>query len=114
MKIEEYAFGKIVADGKKYHKDLCIARGKVIPDWIRKKGHSVCSGDIQEILQANPEILVIGKGYFSMMSVDAGCCKMLAEKGIVLIEEKSAAAVKTFNRLLEEGKNVAAGFHLTC
>ncbi|MGE0085210.1 MAG: Mth938-like domain-containing protein [Desulfococcaceae bacterium] len=112
--IEDYSFGKIVADGEKYHKDICIVRGKVIPDWRRKKGHSVCPEDIRDILDAEPEILIIGTGYFGMMSTDAVCRELLARKGIVLREEKSGSAVKTFNRLVTEGKNVAAGFHLTC
>ncbi len=112
--IEQYSFGKIVVDGEKYHKDIRIVGGKVIPDWRRKKGHSVCPEDIRDILDAGPDIVLIGKGYFGMMSTDAACCELLAHKGIVLIEEKSGAAVKTLNRLMAEGKNVAAGFHLTC
>ena len=33
---------------------------------------------------------------------------------IELIEEKTSKAIKTFNRLFKEGKNVCAGFHLSC
>lgn len=112
--IEDYSFGKIVVDGEKYRKDMRIVRGKVIPDWRRKKGHSVCPEDIRDILGARPEILLIGTGYFGMMSADDALRELLSQKGIVLIEEKSGTAVRTFNGLMAEGKNVAVGFHLTC
>ena len=35
-------------------------------------------------------------------------------RGIELIEEPTATALQTFNRLQGEGKNVAGAFHLTC
>lgn len=114
MMISDYSFGKIVVHGEKYHRDLRIVRGKVIPDWRRKKGHAVCLEDVRDLLEAEPQILIIGTGYFGMMSADDALRELLLRKGIVLMEEKSGTAAKTFNRLLEDGKNVAAGFHLTC
>ncbi len=112
--ISDYSFGKIVVHGEKYHKDLRIVRGKVIPDWRRRKGHTVCTEDVRDMLESEPEILLIGTGYFGMMSADDALRELVSQKGIVLIEEKSGAAVKTYNCLVTEGKNVAAGFHLTC
>ena len=38
----------------------------------------------------------------------------LKRLGIDLIEEPNSSAVKIFNRLLDAGENIAAGFHLTC
>jgi hypothetical protein len=40
--------------------------------------------------------------------------KYLEQEDIQLIEEPTATAFKTYNKLYQEGKNVSAGFHLTC
>jgi hypothetical protein len=34
--------------------------------------------------------------------------------GIQVIVERSKTAVKTYNKMYADGKNVAGGFHLTC
>lgn len=39
--IEKYSFGKIVVNGAAYANDIKIVQGRVIPDWWRKKGHSI-------------------------------------------------------------------------
>ena len=70
--------------------------------------------DIKDILQVNPEILVLGKGNPGMMKASKDLKEFLQNKGILLLEEPSAQAVDTFNNYLEQGKKVCAGFHLTC
>ena len=40
--------------------------------------------------------------------------EFLEKNNIELIEEKTVEAIETFNRLLKQGKNVSAGFHLSC
>ncbi len=112
--IEKYSFGKIVIDGKRYKKDIKIIGGSVLPDWYRKSGHIVEIGDIEDILEAKPDILVIGKGKPGLMKVSDSLSGFLEKNGIELIEEKTSAAVRTFSDLHFNGKNVAGGFHLTC
>ena len=34
--------------------------------------------------------------------------------GVEVIVEPTSVATETFNRMYADGKNVAAGFHLTC
>jgi hypothetical protein len=38
----------------------------------------------------------------------------LAANNIVLIEKKTSKAIEVFNKLSQEGRKVAAGFHVTC
>lgn len=56
----------------------------------------------------------IGKGSTGQMKTTGALRKFLEENNIELIEEKTSKAVETFNRLLKQGDNVAAGFHLSC
>jgi hypothetical protein len=112
--IEDYNFGKIVVDGMTYRDDIKIVQGRVVSDWWRRSGHTVHLEDISDILATVPDVLVIGKGNPGYMQVAPDLKEHLRQSGIRLIEEKTAQAVKTFNRMCREGRHAAAGFHLTC
>lgn len=114
MMIEHFSFGSMIVDGVTYTNDIKIIQGKVIPNWWRKSGHQVNIDDIQDIMDAKPNILVLGKGKPGMMKSTPSLCEFLKKNDMDLIEEKTSKATKTFNRLFKQGKNVCAGFHLTC
>lgn len=114
MMIEYFSFGSIIVDGINYTNDIKIIQGKVIPSWWRKSGHRVNIDDIRDIIGAKPDILVLGKGKPGMMKSTPSLCEFLKQNDIELVEEKTSKAIKTFNRLFKQGKNVCAGFHLTC
>ena len=114
MMIEHFSFGSIIVDGINYTNDIKIIQGKVIPTWWRKSGHRVNIDDIQDIIGAKPDILVLGKGKPGMMKSTPSLCEFLKQNNIELVEEKTSKAIKTFNRLFKQGKNVCGGFHLTC
>ena len=114
MKIEHFSFGRIVVDGVAYTSDIKIMGGKVIPGWWRKSGHKVEIEDIEEMIDAHPEFLVIGKGDPGLMQTSEALRERLKSNEIELIEEKTAKAVQTFNRLSQAGKAVFAGFHVGC
>ena len=112
--IEKYNFGRIVINGQTFSKDLKIIQGKIIHPWQRDKGHNVDQKDITDVLKANPEIFILGKGKPGMMKSTANLRQILSQEGIKLIEEPTAKAVQSFNQLLKQGRDVAAGLHLTC
>ena len=114
MKIEDFSFGRIVVDGVAYTSDIKIMGGKVIAGWWRKSGHKVEIEDIQEMVDAHPEVLVIGKGDPGLMQTSESLRELLKSNEIELIEEKTVKAVQTFNRLSQTGKAVFAGFHVGC
>jgi len=112
--LKNYGFGRIEAKGKTYADDIKVIDGEPVPDWWRNSGHRLAAADIRDILNADPDILVIGKGHSGNMAVPDSVAETIREAGIELIAENTGSAVETFNRLLDEGKNVAGGFHLTC
>jgi hypothetical protein len=112
--ITEFSFGKIVADGQTCNNDIKIIQGALVPNWWRKNGHSVKIEDVQDVLNADPEILIIGKGQPGYMKISDGLRRHLKKNNIKLIEEPTADAIKTFNRLFGEGKRVSGGFHVGC
>jgi hypothetical protein len=112
--IKDYQFGRMIVGEKEHHGDLKIIGGEVIPSWWRKEGHVVEVEDVDDILAAGPEILVVGKGDPGRMQVSDSLRAALASTNIQLIEEPTAEAAAMFNSLSESGRKVAGAFHLTC
>ena len=112
--IEDYRFGSITIDGKHYQTDVKIVGKRVVADWWRQQGHVLDAIDVDDILSARPEYLVVGRGSPGNMAVAENLRETLEAVGIELIDEPTSRAVKTFNKLRAEGRRVAGAFHLTC
>ena len=112
--IEDYSFGRIVINGKTYTSDVIVFPDRVMSDWWRNEGHELCPADLWEVVQAKPEVLVVGTGHSGLMRVLPETEKYLKAQGIKLVAERTAEACRTFNRLLRSGKKVVAALHLTC
>ena len=102
----------MVVDGESYTKDVLILPDKVLSPWWRIEGHNLSPEDLTEVINAEPEVLVIGTGAMGVMQVPEGTLRHLREKGVEVIIKRTGAAVDEFNRL--SGKNAIAAFHLTC
>ncbi len=111
--IEEYRFGEIVIDGHRYTRDVIIFPDKVQGNWWREEGHSVSPADLWDVVQARPEVLVIGQGSAGRMDVPPATRQWLEEQGIQVIAQPTAQAVRTYNGLRQK-KRVVAALHLTC
>jgi len=111
--IESYRFGHIEIDGTTYTKDVILLPDRVIDHWWRRQGHSLHPDDLTAVLDAEPEILVVGRGAYGRMRVPDQTREAIEARGIKLIVEKSSSAVETYNRLREE-RDAAAALHLTC
>ncbi len=112
--IEHYTFGSMTIQGKRYDSDLKIVNNRVIPNWWRKEGHRLFYEDIVDIIEAQPEVLIIGTGASGLMQVDPELKNYFKQKGLSVIIRKTGEAVSEFNRFYSEGKKVAGAFHLTC
>ena len=110
----EFSFGRIVVDGQICNSDIKIVRDKLVPDWWRKSGHTVAIEDVQDILDSDSTILVVGKGQPGYMRVTESLKEHLNKNDIELIVEQTSDAIKIFSRLLQEGKRVSGGFHVGC
>jgi hypothetical protein len=111
--VESFEFGKITIDGNTYRRDLKIVDGKIVPGWWRAEGHEIAPSDIKDILDARPEVLVVGMGDPGRMRVLPETEARLKSLGIRLIAEPTAEAVKTYNRLSGTLPTAFAA-HLTC
>jgi hypothetical protein len=112
MKIDSYSFGKIVIDGKAYHSDVIIYPDRVKADWYRVKGHEVNPSDIDEIIEAKPDLLIIGTGAYGLVKVSQKTKELLHKNDIELIAKPTKEACEEYTR--RKNEKVIAGLHLTC
>jgi len=111
--IESYDFGTIVIDGRKFGSDLVIYPDRIHENWWRGEGHTLSVDDVKEIVEAKPEVLVVGTGYSGFMKIHPDTENFLKSRGIKLIAAKTEKACKTYNEL-SKSRRVVAAFHLTC
>ena len=113
--IDSYTFGRMVIDGEHYSQDMIILpNGTILQPWHRATGHSLSAVDIQPVLEAQPETLVVGTGASGMMHPDPSLGAVLASHGIRVILLPTEEAVERYNTLFQSGQSPAACFHLTC
>ena len=111
--IDTYQFGKIVIDGQEHTKDVILLPDRVIGGWWRQEGHVLRMSDLEDVLAAQPQELVIGQGAFNRMRITPEVEEALPNKGIELITLTTNEACQEYNRRSQTRK-VAAALHLTC
>ncbi len=116
MKITHYSFGKITVDGKTYTSDVIIYPGRVDSSWWRKEGHYLQPVDLIDIINMNPDVLIIGTGHDGAMRVPDDTLSFIKSKGIEVHIGMTGRAVEEFDRLQAEKpeKVIIAALHLTC
>lgn len=114
--IEEYKFGSIIIEGKTYVYDVEVRWAGEVLKWRRKESHVIDVEDIKRAVEQNPDTIVIGTGESGIAKVTEEAKKFIQEKSIKLVVDKTEEAAKTFNVIIEEGKQnkVIGLFHLTC
>ncbi len=114
IKIDSYAFGSILINGKTYTDDLIILPGgTILNSWWRKRGHQLTMHDLRELIDSSPEVIVVGTGVTGGVIPDINLKPDLAKLTIEFIAVPNEEAIKIFNKLAPE-KRIGGGFHLTC
>jgi len=113
-RISDYEFGRIAIADQTYTSDVIIAPEQVIDSWWRKEGHNLQIEDLDDIVNAKPDMLVIGTGYYGRMQVPAKTKLYLEEQGIKVLQARTKDAVAEFNQLQKEHARIVAALHLTC
>ncbi|MCD6471264.1 hypothetical protein J7K86_01915 [bacterium] len=110
--INNYSFGEIIVNDKKYNQDIYIDTNGKINSWWRKKSHFIEMDDLENFTEQNPEILIIGTGAYGMAKISADIKNFCQNRKIKLIVEPTNRAIKEYNRF--KNKKIMAYFHITC
>ena len=111
--VESYRFGHMVVDGQEYTNDLILLPDRVVSNWWRDQGHRLSIADLNDVLDTQPEVLIVGTGASGVMDVPQETRQAVRDAGIELEVATTDEAWRRYNDL--QGERAAAGaFHLTC
>lgn len=111
--IEQFSFGSITIDGTEYTDDVIVYPWAVDDTWWRDEGHVLKIQDLGDVLEAEPEVLVVGTGAHGRVAIHDEVREALDERGIELIAAPTPEAVEQYNHEQVDRRAVAA-LHLTC
>ncbi len=111
--IQTLRFGRIVIDNVVYNRDVIIFPNRVRSNWRRKDGHNLALEDLVEVLEGDPEVIILGRGTYGRMKVSNELRELITERGIELIVLRTEGAYKAYNELRER-RRVIAALHLSC
>lgn len=112
-KIQDYRFGQMVVDGERHARDLILLPDRVVANWWRKEGHRLDAEDLQAVLGAAPEVLVVGTGAYGLMQIPGETRRTLEAADIELRAARTGKAWRMYNDLRER-QRTAGAFHLAC
>lgn len=110
----------IVTTGSETHrfKDCKIWPGGVRAwDWNEtgtRHAPGIQPADLQEILEHNPEIIILGCGMLQRLGVCPETEELLRSRGLPYHLLATPQAVELYNDLARQGKRVGGVFHSTC
>jgi hypothetical protein len=85
MMIDFYDFGQIIINGKRHSRDLFFFPDRIETNWWRKEGQRLHVEDLEKVLEAKPQVLVVGTGYYGEMTVPPETRELVESEGIELI-----------------------------
>ena len=117
-KVDSLDFGSIVVDGKPYAYDVLLLPDGTVREREADKAmfgnHTIKRNEIEPLVKAKPETIVVGTGTSGLARVSADAEGYAREANLNLVVLPSSEAIKKFNQLVDEGRSVAALIHITC
>jgi hypothetical protein len=110
--LEDYSFGRLMVDGLEQTRDVIVLPDRVVTDWWRRDGHSLAIEDLDEVLDALPERLILGIGAHGRLHPDTEVIAELERRGTTVECLRTDEAVRRYSELDEQ--RTAAALHLTC
>lgn len=109
--ITAYGSGFVDINKQRYEQNLIVMPDKLILDWSAADFKSLTAQDFIAIADLNPEVVLLGTGARHQF-VHPKLTAALTEKGLAIECMTTDAACRTYNILMSEGRNVAAGLIL--
>lgn len=109
--ITGYGSGYVLINGQRYENNLIVTGNTVLPNWEASFETDLAESNLVPAIELAPQILLIGSGRLIRFPKPAVLKGLIAAKiGYEIMD--THAACRTYNILLEEGRNVAAALIL--
>jgi hypothetical protein len=117
-RIISITWGKMEIEGVGVERDFKLWPGGGCPwDWSETGTHhspGIQVADMDELITNGSEALVFGRGMDLRLGLSQEAVDHLKSLHLEYYFEETNAAVKQYNRLVEEGRAVGGLFHSTC
>lgn len=110
--ITGYENGWVAVNQIRHSTNLILMPNQIIEPWQVAGFESLCAEDIDQIAALKPEVVLLGTGT-NHRFIHPKLTIALTELGISLECMSTAAACRTYNILMSEGRNVAAALLLS-
>ena len=105
--IQGYARGRVVINGKVFTQSLIVTPSEVIDNWRPTGFDHLNSDDFTQLAELAPEIVILGTGAVQRFP-HPSLSHPLISGHIGMESMTTAAACRTYNILMGEGRRVAA------
>jgi len=106
--VSGYEDGAILVNGSAKTASFIISLEELIDDWAPAHIDELSTQHMQPLLELQPELVLIGTGQtLKFPAIEHYACLIQQNIGVEIMD--SAAACRTYNILLGEGRKVAAG-----
>ena len=102
----------LIVGARRFSRSLLISTQGIDPDWGPEHFDALATTHLQQLLASRCDILLLGAGARQRFPAPA-LLRPLIEAGVALESMDTAAACRTFNILVAEGRSVAAGLIIT-
>ena len=106
-----YGAGWVEINGTRYSKSLIVLPNLLIPDWPADDFDSLSEESFRRLLELKPEVVLLGTGEKHRF-LHPRISRELTAANISLESMDTAAACRTYNILMAEGRHVAAALIL--
>ncbi len=103
--------GFIEVNKQRYTQNLVVMPQSLIEDWQATSFAELSNDHFSQIAELNPEVVLLGTGAMHLF-LHPRHYRHLTDKGIALECMTTAAACRTYNILMSEGRTVAAALML--
>ncbi len=111
--ITAYDAEHIAVNGRRMTKSFLLTPQKIVENWPPDSFDSLTAADLDSIAELGCSIVLLGTGSRQRFP-PPGLLRGLIEKRIGVEVMDSAAACRTFNILMGEGRDVAAALIIEC
>lgn len=109
--IQSYAKGQVVINGKIFRHSLIVTPSEVMDAWRPTDFSNLNTHDLSLLADLTPEIVILGTGEIQRFPHTSLLQRLIAQN-IGVESMGTAAACRTYNILMGEGRNVAAALFM--
>ncbi len=111
-RITGYGVGYVTVDEKRLTRSFIVTPDELITDWGPQNVAKLDEAALEALMRLRPSIVLLGTGVEQRFPPSALLAPMLGQ-GIGVEIMTTAAACRTYNILVAEGRPVAAGLFIT-